>query len=231
MINWNAINTVLLDMDGTLLDLHFDNYFWQEYVPQKYAERHSITIKQSKNELEPRFAQQEGRLQWYCLDFWEKELGLDIVALKNEINHLISFRPNAREFLHSLKERGKQVVMITNAHPNSLSLKLERLSMAHYFDRLISAHDYGYPKESQAFWQNLEVDISLDKEKALFIDDSVRVLNSARTYGIRHLLAVRYPDSKKGAWDTQGYEAVEDFRDLIAPEKLAPEKLAPEKIV
>lgn len=164
-MHWNVINTVLLDMDGTLLDLHFDNFFWQEYVPQKYAEKHGTTIEQAKAELEPRHKQQEGKLQWYCLDFWGKELGLDIMALKNEIAHLISFRPYTQEFLQSLKDRGKQVVMITNAHPDNLSLKLERLSMAHYFDRLISSHDYGYPKESQAFWQNLEVDISLIKKK------------------------------------------------------------------
>ena len=48
MIDWNAINTVLLDMDGTILDLHFDNYFWKEYVPQKYAEKtqhHTGTVE------------------------------------------------------------------------------------------------------------------------------------------------------------------------------------------
>lgn len=217
MIDWNAIDTVLLDMDGTILDLHFDNYFWKEYVPQKYAEKHSITLAQSKAELEPRLAHQEGNLQWYCLDFWARELGLDIVALKNDITHLISFRPNAQEFLHGLKERGKQVIMITNAHPDSLSLKLERLSMAHYFDRLISSHDYGYPKESQAFWHNLEADINLDKEKTLFIDDSICILGSARTYGIKHLLAVRYPSSQEGARKTPGFDAVIDFKELIAP--------------
>ena len=107
--------------------------------------------------------------------------------------------------------------MITNAHPDSLSLKLERLSMAHYFDRLISSHDYGYPKESRAFWHNLEEDISLDKEKTLFIDDNIRILGSARTYGIKHLLAVRYPDSQKGARETPGFDAVIDFKELIAP--------------
>ena len=217
MINWNTIDTVLLDMDGTILDLHFDNFFWQEYVPQKYAEKHSLTLEQSKSELEPRFRQQEGKLEWYCLDFWAKELELDIVALKNEVTHLISFRANAQEFLHSLKESNKRVIMITNAHPDSLSIKLERLSMAHYFDRLISSHDYGFPKESQAFWQNLETDINLDKEKALFIDDSVRILDSAKTYGIRQLLAVRYPDSQRGASDASGFEAVVDFKDIIVP--------------
>jgi putative hydrolase of the HAD superfamily len=215
MINWNSIDTVLLDMDGTLLDLHFDNYFWLEYVPKKYAEKHSISVEQSKTELEPRFEQVYGNLEWYCLDYWGKELGLNIVALKQEIAHLISFRPDADTFLQNIRDRGKEVIMITNAHRDSLSLKLERLSMAHYFDKLISSHDYGYPKETQAFWHNLETDIALNKEKSLFIDDSIPVLNSAKTFGIGQLLAVRYPDSQKGARDTGNYDAVEDFRELI----------------
>ena len=215
MINWNEINTVLLDMDGTLLDLHFDNYFWLEYVPLKYAEKHSITLEQAKEELEPRFSQVFGKLEWYCLDHWAKELELDIVPMKREITHLISFRPYADVFLQKLRDMDKEVIMITNAHRDSLSLKLEYLPMAHYFDRLISSHDYGYPKESPVFWQALEADINLDKGKALFIDDSVRILDSAKRYGIAHLLAVRYPDSQKGAWETAGYMAVEDFRKLL----------------
>ena len=40
---WSDIDTVLLDMDGTLLDLHFDNHFWLEHLPQRYAELHGVS--------------------------------------------------------------------------------------------------------------------------------------------------------------------------------------------
>lgn len=33
-IAWQEVDTVLLDMDGTLTDLAFDNYFWQTLVPE-----------------------------------------------------------------------------------------------------------------------------------------------------------------------------------------------------
>ncbi|MGB1271257.1 MAG: HAD-IA family hydrolase, partial [Endozoicomonas sp.] len=158
-----------------------------------------------------------GTLDWYCLDYWGRELALDIMAMKREITHLISFRPHADTFLQHLKDQGKQVIMITNAHRDSLSLKLERLPMAHYFDRLISSHDYGYPKEDQSFWQALEADIALDKQRALFIDDNTGILEAARAYGIAELLAIRYPDSQKGAQDTGCYPAVYDFRELLMP--------------
>ena len=62
MIDWTKISTVLLDMDGTLLDLHFDNYFWQEYVPDRYAEKHGISLARAKEELSPRFEQTYGKL-------------------------------------------------------------------------------------------------------------------------------------------------------------------------
>lgn len=215
MINWNNIDTVLLDMDGTLLDLHFDNYFWLEYVPQKYSEKHGITLEQAKTELEPRFSQVFGKLEWYCLDYWGRELDLEIMAMKREITHLLSFRPYAKEFLQRLKAMRKQVVMITNCHRDSLTMKLEYLPMAQYFDKLISSHDYGYPKESPVFWQALEANITLDKSRALFIDDGIRILDSARRYGIANLLAISYPDSQSGAWETGDYEAVNDFRELL----------------
>lgn len=44
-IDWQAVDTVLLDMDGTLLDLAFDNYFWQKLVPETYGEQQDLPAK------------------------------------------------------------------------------------------------------------------------------------------------------------------------------------------
>ena len=37
--DWSRIDHVLLDLDGTLLDLDFDNHFWQTLVPACGARR------------------------------------------------------------------------------------------------------------------------------------------------------------------------------------------------
>jgi len=42
-IAWQEVDTVLLDMDGTLLDLAFDNYFWQKLVPETYGAKLGIS--------------------------------------------------------------------------------------------------------------------------------------------------------------------------------------------
>lgn len=213
---WSTIDTVLLDMDGTLLDLHYDNHFWLEHLPQRYAQLHGISVAMAQLELEPLFRENAGKLNWYCLDFWTRELNIPVRELKLETAELIALRPDADTFLAALKRAGKQVIMITNAHRDSLSLKLERIELAPYFERLISSHDYGYPKESPQFWDALQADIGFDPTRSLFIDDTLPILRSARAYGVQHLLAVREPDSRKGAKDTEGFDAVDDYRELIA---------------
>jgi len=212
---WSDIDTVLLDMDGTLLDLHFDNQFWLEHLPQRYAERHGISRAMAELELAPLFNEHEGRLTWYCLDYWTRELELPIREMKREVADLIALRPAADEFLAALREAGKQVVLITNAHRDSLSLKLERVELAPWFDRLISSHDYGFPKEDAQFWYALKQDIDFDPGRTLFIDDNLPILRSARRFGVAQLLAVSEPDSRRGRKDTEEFAAVEDYRELI----------------
>jgi putative hydrolase of the HAD superfamily len=215
---WTEIDSVLLDMDGTLLDLHFDNHFWLEHLPQRYAELHGISRALADAELLPLFHAHAGQLNWYCTDFWSRELNLSIRELKREVAHLIALRPDADSFLAAVRAAGKRVVLITNAHRDSLSLKLERVELAPYFDRLISSHDYGFAKEDQQFWFALQQDLGFAAARSLFIDDSLPILRSARDFGIGHLLAVRQPDSRKGPKDTEEFAAVEDYRDLLPAE-------------
>ncbi|QGA47868.1 GMP/IMP nucleotidase [Pseudomonas brassicacearum] len=216
LLPWHEIDTVLLDMDGTLLDLHYDNHFWLEHLPQRYAELHGVSRAMAEMELQPLFERNAGQLQWYCLDFWSTELKLPVRELKLETAHLIALRPDADTFLAAIQRAGKRVVMITNAHRDSLSLKLERIELAPYFERLISSHDYGFPKENLQFWDALQADLNFDPARSLFIDDTLAVLRSARDFGVAHLLAVSEPDSRKGPKDTGEFEALGDYRDLIA---------------
>lgn len=215
MIDWRTIDTVLLDMDGTLLDLHFDNHFWQHHLPRRYAEHHGLDPVQAMADLYQRFDDWRGTLEWYCTDFWSRELQLDIVALKQEVKHLIAERPQAREFLDQLGQRGRRRVLITNAHRDSLNLKLAVTGIDQRLDCLISSHDYGAPKEAAGFWQRLAQAVDFDPGRTLFIDDTETMLSAARAQGIRHLLCVRQPDSKAAARTALGFPAIDHFGDLL----------------
>lgn len=132
MLNWNNISTVLLDMDGTLLDLHFDNYFWQQHVPLRYAEKNALHIDDAHKFLTPKFKSAEGSMNWYCVDYWSEQLNLDIAQLKAEVDHLIAVHPHVVEFLEATKSAGKHIALVTNAHQKSLMLKMDRTALTHH---------------------------------------------------------------------------------------------------
>lgn len=215
MLNWNNISTVLLDMDGTLLDLHFDNYFWQQHVPVRYAEKHQLQIEDARKILTPKFKSAEGTMNWYCVDYWSEQLSLDIAQLKAEVDHLIAVHPHVIEFLDRLRETGIRVTLVTNAHQKSLMLKMDRTALRHHFDDIICAHDFGMPKEELEFWEKLNEQIKFDKEKTLLVDDTLSVLRSAQQFGIKNLLAVLNPDSQSPQRDTEEFQAIKDFRDIM----------------
>ncbi|TPH15238.1 GMP/IMP nucleotidase [Litorilituus lipolyticus] len=215
MLNWAEISTVLIDMDGTILDLHFDNHFWQEHLPLRYSEKMSISLEQAKDELISDYQSVAGTIEWYCLDYWQEKTQLPIKTLKREIQHLIQLREDAHDFLIALKESGRDVILVTNAHPESLSLKIERTKLDKYFDVLYSTHEFGVTKESQTLWQRLQVKQGFKNEETLFIDDSINILESAKQFGIKHLLAVANPDSKKADNIISDFPAITNFNCLI----------------
>ena len=215
-IAWASIDTVLLDMDGTLLDLRFDNFFWLEFLPAKYAQARGMTAQQASSELVPRFAARQGTLQWYCTDFWTRELGLDIAALKHEIRAQVCFLPGAEEFLQQMRQLGKRLVLLTNAHQNSLRVKCAATGLDRYFDALVSSHAVGHPKEHGPFWPAVQLQQRIDFTRSLFVDDSLAVLRAARTQGIAHLYAISKPDSTLPKRDIGEFPSVESVLHLMA---------------
>jgi len=211
----SAVRTLFLDMDGTLLDLHFDNHFWLEHLPLRYGERHGITPDAALERLHPRFKAVEGTLAWYSLEYWSQELDMDIVTLKREVEHLIQVLPHAEEFLRKMRVLGKRLVLVTNAHASVLAMKMERTRIHSHFDRIVSAHDLGAPKETVEFWHRLQETEPFDTRTTLLADDSLPVLRAARDYGIRNIVAVRKPDSKRPVRDMGDFPAIETFAELL----------------
>ena len=215
MIDWNRIKTVFLDMDGTLLDLHFDNHFWLEHMPRRYAELRDLPLKEARADLMSRYKKVEGTMDWYCLDYWSNQLGMDVAALKEEVDHLIAVHPFVVEFLTEVRGSGRRAVLVTNAHMKSLRLKMERTQLAGHLDAVICAHDFGRPKEDPEFWTLLKTVEPYESEETLLVDDSLPVLRSAQEAGIVHLLCVHQPDTKAPDKDVGEFEAIRSFVDIL----------------
>lgn len=215
MIEWQEIETVLLDMDGTILDLHYDNYFWLEHLPKRYSEINKIDLIEAKKILTTFYENVAGTIHWYCLDYWIEKTQLPITQLKREVEHLIQLREDAKQFLIKLKESNREVILVTNAHPESLSLKIEKTQLDQYFDKLYSTHQFGVTKESQVLWQKLQNHHPFTLSKTLFADDNLTILQSAKDYGFKHLLAVANPDSKKLHNKITQFNSTTDFREFL----------------
>lgn len=217
MVDWSRIDTVLLDMDGTLLDLYFDNYFWLEFLPVKYATHHGCDVPTASRLLTELSDSLHGTLDWYCLDYWSTRLQMDVEALKLEIRHLIRFRPGTPEFLDFLAAQGKPALLVTNAHPKAMKLKLQASGLGHHLARQVSSHDLQLAKENAGFWLRLQEEQQLDLTRCLFIDDSLSVLRCARAEGVAQTIQILQPDMTLPPRTPSEFPGILHFAELMGP--------------
>ena len=215
-IDWHHIDTILLDMDGTLLDLHFDSHFWLEHLPSVVAQQQAISLAQARDFLAPIFAQHARTLNWYCVHFWSQQVGFDILQHKQQVAHHIGYRPNAQNFLAHCRAHSQDLRLITNGHRKVLDLKIEHTHIDQYFDQMHCSHELGYPKENINFWHALHKHQAFDPATTLFVDDSEYVLDVAAEYGIKHIYSIAEPDSNRPRTEQSKFPMLEDLASTVS---------------
>ena len=209
-------DTLMLDMDGTILDLAFDNYVWLGLVPRRYAAANNMTHEEARATLLEKYRSVQGDLSWYCLDHWNDRLGIDVVKIHHDVTYRIAYLPGALDFLRKLRELDKRVLLVTNSHPDTLELKDAVTGLGDYFDGIHSSHAYGHAKESQSFWRALQDDVDFDVSTTLFVDDSQPVLKSAQDYGVKMLVTVTRPATTEPARQGSDFRGVERVADMLS---------------
>lgn len=215
IVDWSAVDHVLLDMDGTILDLAFDNLFWRVTVPSEYGKLHGLTPNEALAKLEPHFREIQGTLNWYCLDYWSRYTGLNLAQLKSGMRERITPLAGAEDFLSAVKASDRHLWLATNAHRDSWRLKMEQTGLTAWFGRVISSHDFGFPKEDPRFWQTLRAEHPFDPSRALFADDSLPVLRAAKAYGIGQIIAMRRPDTGLPEREISEFPSVVTLAELL----------------
>jgi putative hydrolase of the HAD superfamily len=194
--DWSGIDTICLDLDGTLLDQAYDNHIWRDLVPQRFAAAHALDLPAAHTEIARRFEARRGTLSWYCIDHWSRDLGIDIGALHREVRSIVAWLPGAREFLTRARNAGKKLLLLTNSHPVALAVKHEQTGVLDYLDASATSHEFGHPKEHAQFWRVAIERFGFEPERSLFVDDNSRMLEAASHAGVRWVFGVRH-------WDTQ----------------------------
>lgn len=211
----NLCETLMLDMDGTVLDLAYDNYVWKELVPTRYAETKGMSVEDARSRLYAKYRAIQGDIEWYCLDHWSERLGLDVLELHRDVNDRIVYLPGARDFLQAMHENDVRVLLVTNSHPDTLALKDEVTGLAGFFDAIYTSHEFGFAKERQEFWYALQEEEGFLRESTLFVDDNRAVLESADTYGVEMLVEIEQPDSSEPRKNGSAYAGVGGVADLL----------------
>lgn len=218
-VDWTKVDHVLLDMDGTLLDLAFDNDFWGHQIHAHYAALHNVSYDNVVAKFEPIFRSVEGSLNWYSTDHWTQQYGFDIIALSQSFKDEIRWLDHAQQFLLGLRDGGIKTTILTNAHPDIVELKHSVVGIRDYVGDVISSHEIGYAKEHPLFWEDALAMTGISKNeisdnRVLFFDDSVPVLNAAISAGIHYSVMICAPDSTRPKKMSSTRYAINSFDDI-----------------
>lgn len=214
-IDWNEIDDVLLDMDGTLLDRHFDNFFFEEELPRRYAALHTLPFEEARDRLMAMYRSVEGELAWTDLNYWTKRIGIDVVAMHKELDHMIGFLPGAQEFLQYLRQLGKRVTIVTNAHSAGVSVKVAKTGLDRYVDRIVDAFEVGYLKMRPEYWPSCRRLVGFNPSRSLFMDDDEGCLTSAKAFGVAYLVHSAKSSSRLPPSPLSQFVSVVGFAPLL----------------
>ncbi|MAZ79474.1 MAG: haloacid dehalogenase [Gammaproteobacteria bacterium] len=210
-MKWDSIETFFLDMDGTLLDLSYDNYFWHQHIPKIYAEINNMSFEKAKKEFEEMYKKKQDTIDWYCLNYWSDRLKINLHDELLKTKHKIRIFPGVIDFLMKIRKRNIKIILLTNCPRDMLNVKLNETKLWGYFDQIISSEDYGFAKETNEFWNYLEKVLNYDKKTTIFIDDNQKVLDFAYVNGIKNIISINFPDSENKKQVIKHYKSIDNI--------------------
>ena len=191
-----VMKNFLIDLDGVILNLDYDNFFWQKHIPKVYAELHKISFKDACLVTKQIFNYKRKTKDWYDIDYWSNMLNVDIKKEKEDNIEKIDIMKGAVEFLESLVKKNKNLFLITNAHEKTLKIKLKKYNIKKYFKDIICSHQLSYIKEEIQFWYILKNKLNISFKNSVLIEDTLDNLIAAHSAGLENLIYISKEESK-----------------------------------
>ena len=215
-LDWHSVDDVLLDMDGTLLDRDFDNFFFEEELPRRYAALHRLSEQAAREKLFALYRAVEGELAWTDLHYWTRTLGIDVVAMTQELSGRIGYLPGVEMFLHEVRAKRKRMTVLTNAHADGVTIKCRKTGVDKQVDRIVNAFEVGCLKMRPDYWPACQKLVGFDPARSLYIDDDEACLAAARAFGIRHIYHSARSSTKLPSHPSSRFTPIENLLDLLS---------------
>lgn len=213
--DWTGVDDVLLDMDGTLLDRDFDNFFFEDELPRRYAALHRMTEQAAREKLFALYRAVEGELAWTDLHYWTNTLGIDVVSLTQELSDRIGYLPGVEGFLEAMRAKRKRMTVLTNAHAEGVAIKCRKTGVDKQVDRIVNAFEVGCLKMRPDYWPGCQKLVGFDPDRSLYIDDDEACLAAAEAFGIRHIFHSARSSTKLPPHPSGRYTPLENLQDLM----------------
>ncbi len=213
--DWTGVDDVLLDMDGTLLDREFDNFFFEDELPRRYARLHRMPEPAAREKLFALYRAVEGELAWTDLHYWTSRLGIDVVKLTQELSERIGYLPGAEAFLGAVRAKRKRLTVLTNAHAEGVMIKCRKTGIDKQVDRIVNAFEIGCLKMRPEFWPTCQQLIGFQPSRSLYIDDDEDCLAAAHQHGIGYVFHRSKSSSQLPPNPSTRYVSIESFQDLM----------------
>ncbi len=207
-----ARKTVSFDVDGTLVKPEFNDLIWHQVVPELYARKNEVQIKEAKRFVEEEYDKiGEYDLRWYSLAFWLDYLRLDVK--ENEIlgknAGKVSLYADVLSTLEKLSKNYQLVIASCMAN-DFIDVKLRKRNIRKYFKRVFSAVSAGLTKKEETFYLALCSSLAIEPGELVHIGDHWQFdYLVPRRIGIRAFYLDRNSGKQKAKLD--GVRSLHDF--------------------
>ncbi|MEM4577090.1 MAG: HAD family hydrolase [Candidatus Nezhaarchaeales archaeon] len=204
------VKVISLDVAGTLVSDSFIDYFWLELIPQLFAERHGVTLEESKRFVYSSY-DKIGRndLRWYLPSFWFKsfDLNLSVSEALNSIRDKVEVYSDVRKALVKLSSK-RDLVISSNLSKDFIDVALEAIGFRNFKAIFSCVTDLGLIGKTPEFYTFILKRLGVPPRAVLHVgDDPIKDYENPIRVGMKAILIKRSGNAT--------YPYVRDLMELL----------------
>jgi len=216
-INFKGVEAVLFDFEGTLVDFQWDlKGAVQEVLQRLNALGFPVDRLQGK-----KYSILKNQAMAIA-----SEIGQSPEQVKEEIDSIYdrfdadallrwSLRPQAKEFLSSLKTSDIRTGLVSNVGEKAIEEGIKKLGLSSLFNILVSRNDVRHLKPNGEGIRLALKSLNIAKEKALFVGDSIDDIQAAKEAGLRVIIILGGENPRPDLLSGRPDFLIDDYGELI----------------